>query len=301
MLFLANAVMKSPQFALLWTAVLGAATLMVSLFGLLSGAAVALVTLAVGLNAGIRTLMATLVGAAVVASLTAQWTTLGLAMVEFWLPAFVFAVVLGVTGSLSTMLRIATISVLIALIVVYGWIGTPETFWLQLLKETLSSWQAQDITIDSQAEQLLLEDLPSLLTMLVAMGLLMVWASMLLLARWWQTRLYPRVEDFATEFQQLSLGKGLAVVMLLLLLLVLLVPEQQWVQDALGVLSLAFMLQGLAVIHFWQAKKNTHKGWLVAIYILLGLLPQMMMMVATLGWLENWIHWRNKIALDSRS
>jgi uncharacterized protein YybS (DUF2232 family) len=86
-----------------------------------------------------------------------------------------------------------------------------------------------------------------------------------------------------------------------MLVLVLFMPEQSLIQDALGVLSLVFMLQGLALIHFWQSVKQMSKGWLVLIYVLLGVLPQMMMMVATLGWLENWINWRDKITSDSQS
>ena len=63
MLFLANAIMKSPQQALMWSAMLGAATLVLSAFGVLSGAAIALVTLAAGLVPGVRALLASLAGA----------------------------------------------------------------------------------------------------------------------------------------------------------------------------------------------------------------------------------------------
>lgn len=300
MLFLANAIMKSPQQALVWSVMLGAATLVLSPFGVLSGAAIALVTLVVGLVPGSRVLLASLAGAALLAVFTDQWSAVGLALLEFWLPAFALAVVLGASASLSRMLQVATGLMLLALVLTYLWVGSPEAFWLETMRQLLEGWQTQGLVIEPQATSLLIEQLPAVLTMLVAMGLLMVWISMLLLARWWQTRLYD-MTPFSAEFQGIALGNTLAGLMALMLLLVLFMPEQLLIQDALGVLSLVFMLQGLALIHFWQRVKQVSKGWLILIYVLLGVLPQMMMMVATLGWLENWINWRDKIASDSQS
>lgn len=284
----------------MWSAMLGAATLVLSPFGVLSGAAIALVTLAAGLVLGSRALLASLAGAALLAVFTDQWSAFGLALLEFWLPAFALAVVLGASASLSRMLQVATGLMLGALVLVYVWIDSPQAFWLETMRQLLEDWQAQGLAIEPQAASLLVEQLPAVLTMLVAMGLLMVWISMVLLARWWQTRLYD-MTPFSTEFQAIALGNSLAGLMALMLVLVLFMPEQSMIQDALGVLSLVFMLQGLALIHFWQSVKKVSKGWLILVYVLLGVLPQMMMMVATLGWLENWINWRDKIASDSQS
>ncbi len=300
MLFLANTIMKSPQQALMWSAMLGAATLVLSPIGVLSGASIALVTLAAGLVPGSRALLASLAGAALLAVFTDQWSAFGLALLEFWLPAFALAVILGASASLSRMLQVATGLMLGALVLVYLWIDSPQAFWLETMRQLLEGWQAQGLAIEPQAASLLVEQLPAVLTMLVAMGLLMVWISMVLLARWWQTRLYD-MTPFSKEFQAIALGNSLAGLMALMLALVLFMPEQSLIQDALGVLSLVFMLQGLALIHFWQSVKKVSKGWLILIYVLLGVLPQMMMMVATLGWLENWINWRDKIASDSQS
>lgn len=78
MLFLANAIMKSPQQALFWSAMLGAATLVLSPFGVLSGAAVALVTLSAGLAPGARALIASVAGAVLLSVFTDQWSAFGL-------------------------------------------------------------------------------------------------------------------------------------------------------------------------------------------------------------------------------
>lgn len=301
MLFLANAVMKSPVQALLWSALLGAATVFFSLFGLLSGAVIALVTLAVGLNAGIRALLATLAGAFAFALMIEQTTQFTLAVFEFWLPALVLAVVLGMSGSLSKTIQVATVGMLALLALVYLIMPSPEVFWKEAMQGVVASWQRQGVELEVKAVALLVDELPAVLTMLVAMVLFVVWVSILFLARWWQTRLYDMPQSFADSFQQMNLGHALAAVMALTLVLVLFMPSQSFVQDTLGVLSMAFLLQGLAVIHFWQSVKKIHQGWIVLLYVLLGVIPHMMMMVASLGWLENWTNWRKKIASDSSS
>lgn len=300
MLFLANAIMKSPQQALIWSAVLGAATLVLSPFGLLSGAAIALVTLSAGLMPGVKSLLAALLGGVMMAIFTEHWSGLMLASVEFWMSAFVLAVIYGRTASLSTMVAVATVIALVGVFLAYAYYGSMEIFWSSLMQGMVQAWQDQGVTLEPQAVDLMLEQMPKLLTMLIAMGMLTVWLSMLFLARWWQTRLYEML-PFSASFQQILLGNSLAVGLMLVLLLALLMPEQAMLQDMLGVLVLAFMVQGLAVLHYIAMVKQWNKGWLILVYILLGVLPHMIMLVASLGWLENWINWRSKITLDSQS
>lgn len=300
MLFLANAIMKSPQQALMWSAVLGAVTLVLSPFGLLSGAAIALVTLSAGLMPGVKSLLAALLGGVIMAVFTEHWSGLMLASAEFWLPAFAFAVIYGRTASLSTMVAAATIVALAGVVFAYTYYGSMEIFWSTLMQTMVQAWQDQGVVLEPQAVDLMLEQMPKLLTMLIAMGMLTVWLSMLFLARWWQTQLYE-MAPFSASFQQIALGNAFAVGLLLVLLLALFMPEQAMLQDMLGVLVLAFMVQGLAVIHTVAMVKQLNKGWLILVYILLGVLPHMIMLVASLGWLENWINWRSKVTLDSQS
>jgi uncharacterized protein YybS (DUF2232 family) len=184
--------------------------------------------------------------------------------------------------------------------VVYALLGSPENTWAGFLQQMLSVWQAEGIVIDSEASVLLLEQMPRILTMLVFMGLYVVWLGMLFLGRWWQTNLYD-AGSLGEQFRQLNLGSRLAWLLALLFVVVLFLPEQLLFQDLLGLLMVAFMLQGLAVLHQWVQVRGTGKGWLILIYILLGVLPHMIVLVASLGWMENWTHWRSKFVPDSHS
>jgi len=300
MLFLAKAVMQSPNRALMWAFMLGAATLVLSPVGLLSGAVIALVTLAAGLQPGIRVLLATLLGGGFASFVLGSVNTLLLSGAEFWLPAFILAVVLGKTRSLSLMIQVATSLLMVGLIAVYMVLGSPENTWLGFLQQMLSIWTAEGITVEPEASSLMLEQMPKVLTMLVFMGLYVVWLGMLFLGRWWQTRLYD-AGSLGEQFRQLDLGARLAWLLALLFVVVLFLPEQLLFQDMLGLLTVAFMLQGLAVLHQWVHVRGTGKGWLILIYILLGVLPHMIVLVASLGWMENWTHWRTKFVPDSNS
>jgi len=300
MLFLAKAVMQSPNRALMWAFMLGAATLVLSPVGLLSGAVIALVTLAAGLQPGIRVLLATLLGGGFASFVLGSVNALLLSGAEFWLPAFILAVVLGKTRSLSLMIQVATSLLMVGLIAVYMVLGSPENTWLGFLQQMLSIWTAEGITVEPEASSLMLEQMPKVLTMLVFMGLYVVWLGMLFLGRWWQTRLYD-AGSLGEQFRQLDLGARLAWLLALLFVVVLFLPEQLLFQDMLGLLTVAFMLQGLSVLHQWVHVRGTGKGWLILIYILLGVLPHMIVLVASLGWMENWTHWRTKFVPDSNS
>jgi hypothetical protein len=300
MLFLAKAIMQSSNRALMWAFMLGAATLVLSPVGLLSGALIVLVTLAAGLQPGIRALSVTLLGGGLASLVLGSINAFLLSAAEFWLPAFVLAVVLGKTRSLSLTIQVATSILLAGLMAVYALLGSPENTWTGFLQQMLSVWQAEGIVIDSEASVLLLEQMPKILTMLVFMGLYVVWLGMLFLGRWWQTNLYD-AGSLGEQFRQLNLGSRLAWLLALLFVVVLVLPEQLLFQDLLGLLMVAFMLQGLAVLHQWVQVRGTGKGWLILIYILLGVLPHMIVLVASLGWMENWTHWRSKFVPDSHS
>lgn len=300
MLFLAKAVMQSPNRALLWAFMLGAATIVLSPVGILSGAVIALVILAAGLQSGVRVLLATLFGGSFASFAFGSVNALLLSGAEFWLPAFFLAVVLGKTRSLSLMIQVATVVLLVGLVAVYLLLGSPEAAWLGFMQQLLDMWQAEGIAIEPEASSLLIEQMPRVLTMLVCMGLYVVWLGILFLGRWWQTSLYE-AGSLDEQFRQLDLGSRLAWLLALLFVAVLFLPEQLLIQDMLGLLTVAFMLQGLAVVHQWVFVRGTGKGWLILIYILLGVLPQMIMLVASLGWMENWTHWRTKFVPDSHS
>lgn len=295
MFFLARFIMQSPTKAMLLCALLGAITLVVSPVGFFAGAAIALVTLVAGFQPGIKMLLVTTASGVAVSLLLGGLGGAGMALAEFWLPAFVLAVVFGKSRALSTTIEVAMVLSLVALLGAYLFLSpSPQVFWLEMMQNIVNETQAKGSYLEAEAVSFLTELLPPALTMLLTMGLMLVWVGMIMLARSWQTHLYPPV-DFATEFRELALSRRIAIGAVGLFGLSFLLPQQTWVDEALGIVSIALTLQGLAVFHAWVSIKKAHKGWLILVYAMLALLPQMMVMIAMLGWVDNWIDWRSKM------
>lgn len=296
MLFLANMIMKDPRWSLMMCAGLGSATLIFSPVGFLAGAAVALVTLAAGLSHGLRALAVTLLAGFLVSWLQDSMPQFWIAVLEFWGAGFLLAVALGASGSLSRTLVVAVMGAFALMLLAHGWMSpSPEAVWSTYLQGIVTELQASGVYLEPESEVLFREHIPAVLTMLILMGLLVVWLGVLFLARWWQRQLYPIVDQsFGAEFRALRLPNAIAVAFLVSVLALLFLPDQAWVSESVAILSVAFMLQGLAVLHHWVFVRNSGKLWLVVVYLMLAILPHFMMMVAVLGWMENWLDWRSK-------
>ncbi len=297
MLFLAKAIMKDPNWSLMICAGLGAATLVFSPVGFLAGAAIALVTLAAGLTPGARALGATLIAGFVVGLLQGAATQVLIASVEFWLAGFALAVVLGYTGSLARAIGFAVLAAFVVMLLAYTMMSpSPEAVWAGYIEKIVTDLQTNGVYLDPESEAMFKEQMPASLTMLMLMGLLAVWSAMLFLARWWQRALYPQQgTSFGAEFRALRLPNGLALVFFAAFVALLFLPDVAWVTEVTAILTLAFMLQGLAVLHHWVFVKNSSTLWLVVVYAMLAVLPHFMMMVAVLGWMEHWLDWRSKL------
>jgi uncharacterized protein YybS (DUF2232 family) len=69
--------------------------------------------------------------------------------------------------------------------------------------------------------------------------------------------------------------------------------------DCLPVMLVAFGIQGLAIVHAIVNLRQKGKAWLVTMYVLLVLmLPQMVMMLATLGVLDQWFDFRKRSRVE---
>lgn len=301
MLFLANLIMRDPKWSLMMCAGLGVATLIFAPVGFLAGSAIALVTLSAGLTYGIRALAVTAAAGLLISSVQGSLTPLWIALVEFWGAGFVLAVVLGRSGSLSKAISSAVLVIVGVMLVAHAvMLPTPELVWASYIQQIASELQATGTYLDPEAEVMLTEQLPAVLTMLMLMGLLVVWVGIVFLARWWQKNLYPQADgsSFGSEFRALRLPNAMALAFLVGVVALLFLPEQSMLSEVVAVLSVAFMLQGLAVVHHWVFVRNNGTWWLVLVYLMLAILPHFMMMVAVLGWMENWLNWRSKMSVS---
>jgi hypothetical protein len=124
---------------------------------------------------------------------------------------------------------------------------------------------------------------------LAALAMATVFGAVLL-GRWWQS-LLDSPGSFGVEYRQLRLGRALGVATTVLFIVAMLTDSAlaaslAWVAFA----ALAF--QGLAAAHRSKAVGRLDRGWLVAIYVLLIVLPVtsvVVFMLALWGFADNWL------------
>lgn len=284
------------------TALLSAAAMMLPPLNYLASGVIALTTLRMGPREGAKVVTATLVVFLLIAGfLLGEMWVAGLILLSSWVPVFVATLTLGYTRSLAASLLAASgLGVLAVLIMhllvpdlVSWWQGLIEPFMTQLSQQP--GWQ-----LDSTQTEQLNSSLAVMMTGLIAAGISFNAVIGLLIGRAWQAQLYSP-GAFGSEFRALRLGRSVAVFTALLIGLSLspLAESLRWLVDCLPVMLVVFGLQGLSIVHAIVHNGKKSKGWLVAMYILLVvMLPQMLMMLATLGVLDQWFNFRKRSAVE---
>jgi hypothetical protein len=283
-------------------ALLSVAALMLPPFSYLASGIIVLCTLRMGPKEGMRVVLATTVLFTLLAAVLLDKIYIsGLFLISSWLPIFGASLVLGYTRSLAISL-LAAAGLGIALVLgFYIVLAEPMLWWQQLispLAETLGQqpgWQ-----FDQAQTQTIVLSLSSIMTGLMAAGLSLNIILGLLLGRSWQAKLY-NPGGFASEFQQLQLGKSIAIVTIVMMGVAALPlgDGAAVLRECLPVLLVLFTLQGLAVVHAIVKQQQRQSFWLVAIYmLLLVMMPQMAVLLTILGVLEQWFNFR-RLSLES--
>jgi hypothetical protein len=115
----------------------------------------------------------------------------------------------------------------------------------------------------------------------------------LLLGYWWYG-VVAQEARFGAEFRQLRLGRvlGIPLTVVLAVGLAFAVPL---VQNLAPLAMLAFVLQGIAVVHAWAYARSWHPGFLAPLYVMLAVPPLMVLAIlplGALGLLDNWLNLR---------
>lgn len=259
----------------------------------LSGATVALVTLRMGQQQGLRIIF----GAALLVSLFATVVVKNPAAgavygIVLWLPVWALASSLRRTASPARSVLMATL-LGVALVLAFH-LGTesPTQWWTDFLKETLQ----QAINELPKAEQgqftASLGILAGFMTGIMAAALTASLLGCLFLGRWWQALLY-NPGGFGEEFRQLRLGRSVTLVALVLVALQFWPAAPAVLQDLMIVAMVPFALQGLAVAHALVKRSGAHGGWLIALYLLLIVATgQTVVVLAFIGAIDNWFAFR---------
>lgn len=289
---LASFIMRGPTQAIMVIAVAGMLSLLLPPLGYLGSAAVALVTLRQGTLAGLKVIAGAGLAVAGLAMLALGQAAVASAFAALWLPVWLLATVLRHTVSLARALEWAVALALLLILAMHGLMEDPAVFWQRMIEQVLLPAMGEtSLTPEQQREA------ARWLTGLLAVALMLGWIITLLLARWWQALLW-NPGGFRAEFHGLRLHRGLALLALVLFALQALGQggAGTWVAEALMVMLLVYLFQGLAVMHAVNDRLGAKTGWLVVIYALLFLMPQQAVAVlGLLGYMDAWFDVRQRL------
>ncbi len=214
-----------------------------------------------------------------------------------WLPCWLISVVLRNTVNLAaSMLAGAGFGVLV-LLLVYGLYGDPGAWWLERMQQLLTELQHSGAISGELPFADDLQALSTLMTGIVLASLLLGAICSVILARWWQA-LLVNPGGLQAEFTSLRLGQpaGLLTLFVMIGSRFAAEPLSGLAAQSAMLLLVPYLFAGLAVLHGLVAASGRGRGWLVAVYIMLLILPQATLLVAAGGLLDTWMDFRRRFA-----
>lgn len=261
-------------------------TSLVPLLGWFGAVTLALVTLRQGAVYGLTVAAAAWALLALAYGLLSGLPQLALQpALELWLPTLVLALWLRRTVSLPGTLRLAGCLAAAAVLWMHAAYPDPAAFWAPLMELVGGVAGGQDGAAGDNWAAFSERVLP-LMTGIWALSLEAAVVAALLLARWLQSLLYYP-GGFRKEFHALDLGRPAALATAALLLAAA-VTGYGLVYDLALVVSAVFALQALALMHGLVAARGWGRSWLIALYVLLPLLFQLLVVVGIADAAFNW-------------
>jgi len=264
----------------------------------LGAAVVSLVTLRIGVSQGLLVMVA----ATVVTMLFYQLmgvppATIAVTVLMLWVPCWLISLVLRRTVNLAGAMLAAAVLGLLALALIYVVAGDPAPWWyehLLLIRTTLeeAGLFPQGVSVD-----VLLQDLSRLMTGVVVASLALGAVCGLLLGRWWQA-LLVNPGGLHSEFCSLRFPQstGLMVLGLMIVSRFIQGPASDMAAQGVLVMLVPYLFAGLATLHGLVAQQGRGKGWLIAVYALLGVIPQTALLLSGLGLVDTWVDFRRRFA-----
>jgi hypothetical protein len=189
------------------------------------------------------------------------------------------------TGSLNLVFQVAMLALMVVLAVVYLSVQDPVGMWREQIE---AAWTTAGLPVERDRNLIEVWS-RTMWGALAALALAAVFGATLL-GRWWQT-LLDAPGAFGVEYRRLRLGRALGIVTTVLFI-VALVSESPLIASLVWVAFSALTFQGLAAAHRSKAIGRMDRGWLVAIYVLLIVLPVgsiVVFMLAIWGFADNWL------------
>ncbi len=288
--------MKGPLQALIATLLLSVLTVWFAPFGLLLGGIIALITLRVGVNEGLKALLLAMIANVGFTTMLMGSIWPGIVtVIEYMLPVWLLSLVLRKTNSLASVIHLAMLMAGVGVVGFYLTVGDPAVWWENLIKTVLEPLMAQaEVTLPPE----LATNMAKVATLFLGMFAVMLWTSIIFLARWWQSALYFPGR-FREDFYQIRMPKSVAYLAVVIALTGLLV-KTGIAQDLSGVMVAGLMFPGLAIVHHAVSVKKMSSGWLIGLYVLLFIFPQMILIVATIGLVDTWLDIRSRWTQETK-
>ncbi len=296
--FLATYTMRSRTSAVVVVLVAAILSLLLPPFSYLSGAALGLVTLRHGGREGLLVMAIAGLLFVLPALVSGGSGMVAVFAAVIWFPVWLLALLLRQTVSLPLAVIGAALFGVLSVVAVHVMLADPVVWWrgkLELLQPVLAGAGWNEIDIRQG-----LDVLAGAMTAMLAGAVMMTPLFSLFIARWWQAQLY-NPGGWRKEFHQLRLPSLLMWVAAVVVVVALVTSggAQRFAGDLLLVIMLAYMLQGLGVIHNLVYRRGLHVGWLVALYALLLIIPQVAVLVAVVGVVDTWADFRSRIEPDA--
>lgn len=207
--------------------------------------------------------------------------------IGIWIPVWCCANVLRISENQGFMIVAAGCIVLLYIILVHLMVADVTALW----RQWMAVWLEQAVKPGKQ-DQLreIMDNAAPLMNAIMAAGLFVSLVVTLLVSRWWQACLF-NPGGFKKEFYSLRLPRWLiaAVVICVILVVTGNAHPGSVALEIFILLIFVYLFQGLAGIHRLIAGRNLAAGWLVGIYILMLIVPQIILFIACFGMADSWL------------
>ena len=255
---------------------------------MLSCVLVGLIILTQGSVSGLKAIGVSILGITVVAWFLLNAPQLGLwtGLVQ-WLPIILLAQTLRTSKSLALTMMVGVALGTVGIAAQYLLWTDIEREWIAIAVQRLQQLDQLDPQLVERNVQLI----RLFVLAMVAMAYLVLMV-IVLIARWMQARL-AQSTGFAPEFQSLTLGKSAAVAALVLIGLSFWL-QQAWLSSLSFLVIIAFLFQGIAVLHGKLGLRKQSRVLLGLFYTLLLIFPQVVALTSFVGVIDNWLIFRKK-------
>ena len=260
---------------------------------LISGSVIALITLRKGSAIGLQTLIASLLVLYVffaIANLPQQ-VCIAFALL-IWLPVWLASTALRLSKEQGVFICTVGFLVVTLIVAAYVTIGDVANWWQQWFDLMLEEAVAPE-RLDQYKD--ILKSGAGMINSMMAVALMLNIILTVFCARWWQSRLF-NPGGFQKEFHTLRLPPAVLPISAIIMLLVFTLgePWQNMLKDITVILMFVYLIQGISSVHRNVDKFKLSTAWLVSMYCLLVLIPQMGLLIACLGMTDVYINWRRK-------